>query len=43
MFTVNWLVFGDLITKSFTSLDAAAELRSALLALGVTYVVIEDR
>lgn len=43
MFTVNWLVFGDLITKSCTSFDEARELSRALLVLGVSYVVIENR
>lgn len=43
MYTVNWIVFGDLLSKSFSDWDAAHELASALLALGVSYVCIENR
>lgn len=43
MYTVNWIVFGDLHSRHLMSWDQARHLASALLALGVSYVCIENR
>ena len=43
MYTVNWLVFGELRSKQFKSLDAAKRHFDTVLYIGVSYASIEIR